>query len=384
MKNDKAALKLKYKMMRHFLESCIHSSYFNAVIIIVIYLSYTFLLEVNSLLLPYWLAYMMTLIIIRSVFSIAGLRDDNAPKLTKTYYISCFLTVMIAAGWSCFYIELFRVGASEFAKMYFLMIIVGLCAGSTFFQVSSKLGFFAFNATIILTVIYQNFTFEFSESLLISFLGLFQCILLTSLFKRFRGGFRKEMQLSIEKDKLISQLTRANQELDFVSKIDGLTNLANRRHFERKLGQDWASAKRTSAYISLIILDVDYFKPYNDHYGHVKGDECLRKVAEVIAKNIRRDTDLAARYGGDEFCIILFNTEAEAAKSIAKKITQDLHEANIEHKQSTISDRVTLSIGVSAMIPSISDDIETLIKMTDTKLYKAKHAGRNQVQGDKS
>lgn len=172
-------------------------------------------------------------------------------------------------------------------------------------------------------------------------------------------------------------LKQANQELLRLANIDGLTQIANRRCFNEVLQQEWKRLKREQAPLSLILCDIDFFKLYNDHYGHLAGDDCLKQVAQTIHQNVRRPADLAARYGGEEFAVILPNTTNQGAIQVAMQIQADLTSLNILHDHSQVSPIVTISMGVATVIPAAEANVEELIAAADQALYLAKAKGRN-------
>ncbi|RDE22737.1 diguanylate cyclase [Motiliproteus coralliicola] len=172
-------------------------------------------------------------------------------------------------------------------------------------------------------------------------------------------------------------LNLANQELQALSRSDGLTELANRRHLDEFLEKEWYRAIRNRAAISFVFADVDFFKAYNDHYGHLRGDECLRAIAGALKSVTRRPGDLAARYGGEEFALVLADTENSLA--MAEKCRAAVLALQIPHEYSEISEFVTISVGVCTLIPEAGDKPQMIIKAADEALYSAKQAGRNQV-----
>lgn len=173
-------------------------------------------------------------------------------------------------------------------------------------------------------------------------------------------------------------LVASKQRLEQMSLTDGLTQLANRRHFDQFLEQEWARAMRQKRPLSLVMLDIDYFKPYNDYYGHPAGDECLREVSRILQGVVRRPTDMLARYGGEEFAVVLPDTTS--GEVIAEACRAAVEKAAIEHQVSDVSDRVTLSGGVCSMVPGVSNSLDELKQQADAALYRAKHAGRNIVE----
>jgi diguanylate cyclase (GGDEF)-like protein len=173
------------------------------------------------------------------------------------------------------------------------------------------------------------------------------------------------------------ELKVANAMLAELATIDPLTNVANRRRFTTFLNQEWQRAQRTKSPLSLLLIDVDHFKAYNDSYGHQAGDDCLRKVGGVLNDTIQRAGDLAARYGGEEFVVILSDTNPAGALAIAETICGALETAAIPHAASPVSARVTVSIGVATAHPDQHSSPNDLIAACDRALYRAKESGRN-------
>ncbi|MEG4088465.1 diguanylate cyclase domain-containing protein [Microcoleus sp. Pol12B4] len=185
--------------------------------------------------------------------------------------------------------------------------------------------------------------------------------------------------LALEQAKL--ELEAANMELQRLAAVDGLTQIPNRRCFDKKLELEWQLMEREKESLSLILCDIDFFKLYNDHYGHQGGDECLKKVAQILVSNAQRAGDLAARYGGEEFAVILSRTDVEGAKQVAEAIRSDLKAAAIFHAASKVSKFITLSIGIATTIPAAGLSIEELIGQADRALYRAKLEGRDHIVG---
>jgi diguanylate cyclase (GGDEF)-like protein/PAS domain S-box-containing protein len=174
-------------------------------------------------------------------------------------------------------------------------------------------------------------------------------------------------------------LKEANERLERLSASDGLTQVANRRCFDQTIEREWNRLKRTKKLLSLIMCDVDFFKLFNDTYGHQGGDDCLRSVAKALSETARRGGDFVARYGGEEFVVVLPETESEGAISVAEKIRLAVEKLSIAHSKSKVAPFVTLSLGVATVIPSDAGTPEFLIKCADNALYQAKSSGRNRV-----
>ncbi len=173
-------------------------------------------------------------------------------------------------------------------------------------------------------------------------------------------------------------LQQANLELERLALIDSLTQIANRRRFDSYLKREWKRLARTEQPLSLILCDVDYFKRYNDLYGHQQGDHCLQEVAQAMNRVVKRSADLACRYGGEEFAIILPNTDRAGTIIVAELLQSEIASLQLIHGGSEVSSFVTLSLGISSMIPNISASPGILLEQADTALYQAKKQGRNQ------
>lgn len=174
---------------------------------------------------------------------------------------------------------------------------------------------------------------------------------------------------------LIRDLTESHK-LKRLAILDGLTKVANRHHFDEILEKEWKRLRRKKLPLALILCDLDRFKNYNDVYGHLKGDECLRQVAQAIHEVVKRPGDLVARYGGEEFVVLLPDTDFAGAVEVTEKIQRALQHLNITHPHSPTSDRLTLSIGIASLIPNQEETSATLVAAADSALYEAK-AGRD-------
>jgi diguanylate cyclase (GGDEF)-like protein len=186
---------------------------------------------------------------------------------------------------------------------------------------------------------------------------------------------RKEIEAALQKSQL--ELQKLNQELDRLAHLDGLTQTANRRQFDHYLKQEWDRLSREQNPLSLIMCDVDYFKSYNDTYGHQAGDDCLRAIAQAISQAISCSQGLVARYGGEEFGIVLPEIEPSEANLIAQKIQQEVGNLQLVHAGSQVNSYITLSLGITCLIPQHDSSSFLLIELADRALYQAKKQGRN-------
>jgi diguanylate cyclase (GGDEF)-like protein len=196
--------------------------------------------------------------------------------------------------------------------------------------------------------------------------ALFTCFPVAALLEE-----RKELQVSLQKSE------RRYREL---ANADALTGLANRRGFDERLEEEWSRAERRGESLALLLIDVDLFKSYNDIYGHIGGDACLRCIAGVIASTLQRHSDVAARFGGEEFAVILPDTELEAAIRVAESIRQAVASMNLPHSGNPDGVQ-TISVGVAAGVPQGNGSVTALLTASDHALYRAKYLGRNRVEG---
>jgi diguanylate cyclase (GGDEF)-like protein/PAS domain S-box-containing protein len=184
-----------------------------------------------------------------------------------------------------------------------------------------------------------------------------------------------------ERKKAEDKILQLQKELEALSYQDSLTMVANRRMFDTILEMEWTKARVTAQPLSLVLLDIDFFKAYNDRHGHPQGDACLRRVARVLDESASRTRDLCARLGGEEFALLLPATGALAAQEVARRCRKLLAQAAIPHGASKVSDQVTCSIGVATIVPGAHDGVRAFIEMVDRRLYEAKNGGRDRIVG---
>ena len=220
------------------------------------------------------------------------------------------------------------------------------------------------------------------------------------VMKQARESLERQIRLRVENSALVERLSeqadKTAAELDRrletermlrasrdraerMSATDSMTGIANRRYFDKRLASEVSRAFRDRSNLSLVLCDVDFFKQYNDHYGHQQGDECLKQFAAILDSFCRRGGDLAARVGGEEFALLLPTTEHEAARSLAEQARRAFDEAGILHAGSKVSDNATASFGVATLVPDGLDAATTIYKRADDALYSAKENGRNRV-----
>lgn len=197
---------------------------------------------------------------------------------------------------------------------------------------------------------------------------------------RLRGEITQANQgLEAKVAERTAELQAANQQLEVLSNTDGLTGLSNRHKFDQVWAQEWQRAVRQGLPLAVVMIDVDHFKLYNDQFGHPAGDECLRRVAAVLAHSVRRAGELAARYGGEEFVVVLPGLDANGALQEAERIRTEVSALGIPHTGSSAGAVVTVSLGVASRVPQREEGLYLLLQEADDALYQAKHGGRNRV-----
>lgn len=257
--------------------------------------------------------------------------------------------------------------------MMILLIMASVSVASTVSMVASRYCFYGFISPVILSILGKGLIIASPQSYSIVFLMLIYTLFLKIVYDSNHDMLIENIYLLLKQNALIARL-------NYFSTTDELTKIANRRSFNERLEDDWERSRRSQIPISLIIIDIDFFKVINDNYGHLIGDKYLQKVAEIISRNVTRSTDLVSRYGGDEFAVLLYDTDSAKAIKIAKKIALSLEGENMINKHSIVSNRVTLSIGISTLTPSIKDKANLLISMADKALYQVKVKGRNGIE----
>jgi len=185
-----------------------------------------------------------------------------------------------------------------------------------------------------------------------------------------------------ERKETEEKLITLQKKLEDLSFKDGLTGVSNRRMFDSILEMEWANARRNIQPLSLIMIDIDYFKQYNDHYGHIQGDDCLKRVALTLSSAATRARDFFARFGGEEFVLVLPETDADAAKKVAERCRSLIFKEQIPHEKSQVSQILTISVGVGTIVPSHQDEPLAFIEKVDKRLYQAKQNGRNCIAKD--
>ncbi|MBF6739126.1 GGDEF domain-containing protein [Acinetobacter baumannii] len=244
---------------------------------------------------------------------------------------------------------------------FYTAIIAGWVGGLIGILVSTYL-----NGDIDWTFLNRTYTFS-------SFLGM---TLAYATDRQHRENYLQNCMIELNRIELIQQA----QQLSLLSQQDALTGLANRRYLDETLDNEWRRALRHETPLTIMMVDIDFFKPYNDSLGHLKGDQCLKDIATAISSIAARSGDLVARYGGEEFLLLFPMTNAQQAKIQAERLMNAIKKIAIVHPCSSVSPYVTISVGVATTIPRLNDSISAFVSRADHALYQAKTNGRNQYQ----
>ncbi|EOX9161322.1 GGDEF domain-containing protein [Acinetobacter baumannii] len=244
---------------------------------------------------------------------------------------------------------------------FYTAIIAGWVGGLIGILVSTYL-----NGDIDWTFLNHTYTFS-------SFLGM---TLAYATDRQHRENYLQNCMIELNRIELMQQA----QQLSLLSQQDALTGLANRRYLDETLDNEWRRALRHETPLTIMMVDIDFFKPYNDSLGHLKGDQCLKDIATAISSIAARSGDLVARYGGEEFLLLFPMTNAQQAKIQAERLMNAIKKIAIVHPCSSVSPYVTISVGVATTIPRLNDSISAFVSRADHALYQAKTNGRNQYQ----
>lgn len=314
---------------------------------------------------------------------------DKHQKAMTSFLIGSSLT---AAVWGSSFL-LFNNYVDQTYRLLMIWIISATAMGGNMSLAASKRAQYIFITLVFTPTIFTNL---FSNNEFDITLGIL-CILfygvLLMLGSNFSKSVNESLQLRFKNEELLSSLQQQNKHLEVANNeliktkeilteqtlSDPLTGIANRRNFDNTLAREWNRCQRRQYPISCILIDVDYFKAYNDIYGHQKGDELLRQLSAIFSNLATRADDLVARYGGEEFVFILSNAAHDDGVVLAERIRQEVEKAKIPHSGNKVSEVLTVSAGVATMTPNNHDDCYALVHKADEQLYLAKNGGRNQV-----
>ena len=341
-------------------------------------------MEDNTLL--YWYGIFILTIILRWILSSRYLLLGTEERRNRKWSVLLGFSVFISGALWGYAGIIMNPQHDPNLELFIVMALVGLSGGALASLSALRLVYFLFLIPSLSPyIIYhlvsiEHFLPETSGLLMFYMLGM---MFMSNQNYRF---IKKSILIRHEKDTVYNVLTKAyetlektNSELEYLSQHDALTGIRNRRWFDEYLDSEWLRAKRSRQPLSVLLIDVDRFKLYNDRYGHVDGDKCLQHVASVLNKEIKRSSDALARFGGEEFAAILPDTDAKGAEEIAENMRKAIHGLMIPHESLAADGFVTVSIGCATQIPGVDDRVDPLITKADVALYRAKDMGRNRV-----
>jgi diguanylate cyclase (GGDEF)-like protein len=334
-----------------------------------------------------WWSVLVALSIVRYFHTKHYLNHANWLKVARTAHLQ-FVIYVFAMG--CVWASAFFLFAFNVPDVYLVFIIFaigGMSVGAIASMGTSKSAFFAFilpmNVPPIITFLFDGTALGYAMSAML-------LIYLMSISLTYVQGYGRNLR-NIEdtfvKDDLLLDLKVTNQNLELanekimvLSNTDDLTQLSNRRHFDLMYAKEWGRAHRFNVPLSFVMIDIDFFKDYNDHFGHQEGDLCLQKISNVLRSVMKRPGDLVSRYGGEEFAIILPDTNLEGAHILMLALQQSIHDLQIPSANTTVNPYVTVSMGIASIAPTDKDNPDELIAAADAQLYNAKHHGRNRIE----
>jgi len=265
-------------------------------------------------------------------------------------------------------------------QIYILCLVSTLVPAGIVSFASDRYSFYAYFYSLCIPLLVHILLMAKPPYINIGICAILFITIIRQLFLWNHNVIKNSIQLKLKNDELLESLQKTNIQLQQQNIIDDLTKIANRRHFDETLEKEWLRAKRLRTSLALLMIDIDFFKQYNDTFGHLKGDECLKQIATVLNNNLNRPGDFVARYGGEEFCILIPETDLDGAIIFAEKVHSAIIELKIDNPGSEVSKYLTISIGIAAIVPKHDDSYMDLVYTSDKALYKAKADGRNIIR----
>jgi len=327
-----------------------------------------------------WLVVMVLLSIIRIIETITFNNKDitDFSLIRKWGYGYVLGTFLSGVAWGSLAFLFDASWPAPYQVMLFV-IYTGITAGAFNTNAPYFVAFPAFYLPPVLCLLYvmsQQTNKGFAE---LTGLFVIYIVLMYISAIKFHDRLAYSLKMRFENEHLAKKLSETNRLLAQLAEKDELTNLQNRRSMDKYLSSEWNRHLRSQQPLSLLFIDIDYFKQFNDTYGHEGGDQCLIEVSEILQNNVKRSVDMAARFGGEEFAVILPETDEREALIMAENIRNDLAAHRIPHESSSVSQYLTVSIGVATMVPQSENEAGLLRTLADESLYKAKKEGRNRI-----
>lgn len=326
----------------------------------------------------WWLGFAIIILcrlLLSMKFHRAQINLDEYPHWQRLFF---WLTFLAAIGWSVGAILVAAV-LDPVGQVFILMLLICVSGGAIPMLGMHQATMLAFQLTMVIPYVLWMAPGMHGRGLLLVFVVGLYLLGIVLAMRRLEKSLAETLTMQYRLEQRTEELQDANVKLEHLAQVDALTQLYNRRYFEHEMEKEWKKARRESQSLALLVVDIDYFKLYNDTYGHAAGDECLRHVARLLSKTLHRPGDVLSRIGGEEFVALLPGIEAEGAMTVAKTMQALLQQAQLIHATSPVSDFVTISIGVALTTPEGDETSLGLFQAADKALYKAKSKGRNHI-----
>ncbi|RKZ69889.1 MAG: hypothetical protein DRQ48_07220 [Gammaproteobacteria bacterium] len=341
------------------------------------------LIVLDSVPLPYITVWVLSLFVLNTyriidigkVQKIIDEIDDWRPLHIRFVLFSAVLGLVYSLGFTLIFTQLTLIH-----QVYILCLIATLVPAGLVSFASDRYSFYAYFYSLCVPLLLHILLMAKSPYISISICAVAFMAISRQLFLWNHKVIKNSIELKLKNEELVKSLQETNTRLQQQNIIDDLTKIPNRRHFDEILEKEWLRAKRIRTSLALLMIDIDFFKQYNDTYGHLKGDECLKQIATVLSNNMNRPGDFVARYGGEEFCILIPDTDMDGAITFAEMVHSAIIGLKIDNPGSEVSKYLTISIGIAAIVPKHDDSYMDLIYTSDKALYKAKSDGRNIIR----
>jgi len=372
------------EQVRFLYRNATHSIPFNVFVALI--LVFVFWPVTTHATLVYWFSATTVVALARIWHVRAALRRDAFASQPESFARQFIIgSTATAAVWSVGFVTI-GLSLPLVYLTLFLLVIGGICAGAFTSMGTHRVAYLVFLAVMYLPVLIK---LGVTGTPLAATMGVVVAMFTLMLVLTHGVGYRMlvdGIRIRIENQNLVRRLERANNRLEIANielgtqaETDGLTGVGNRRFFEQRLAQEWARALRHGSDIACLMTDVDHFKEYNDRYGHASGDECLKRIAKILAGGIKRSTDIVARYGGEEFVILLPETSLDGARAVAERLRKSVADLGIPNEDAPGTKQVSISLGVACTRPEHDSKRQAVVAAADEALYAAKRNGRNRV-----
>ena len=341
------------------------------------------LIVLDSVPLPYiaiWILGLFALIVYR-IIDISNTQkiideiDDWRPLHIRFVLLAAALGLIYGLGITFIFSRLTLIH-----QVYILCLVCTLVPSGLVSFASDRYAFYAYFYSLLIPLLVHIFLMAKSPYISIGICAAVFIAISRQLFLWNHKVIKNSIELKLKNEELLKSLQQTNTRLQQQNIIDDLTKIPNRRHFDEILEKEWLRAKRIGTSLALLMIDIDFFKQYNDTFGHLKGDECLKQIATELSKNLNRPGDFVARYGGEEFCILIPDTDMDGAITFAEMVHSSIVALKVDNPDSKVSKYLTISIGIAAIVTKQGDSYMDLIYTSDKALYKAKSDGRNIIR----